>query len=165
MDENSKKFQLAGLVLLVLLVFLGIAWALSSVRRQPAADQGGSNVTISDKLPGGYKSMSVKAGQYPDGFPKDLVASGGLAPFRGEDTVDGSGARQRIVEYYSTSTPQAVFELYKKILPQKGWDVLSESVKTEVKSLYLTDKKDIFQVVVAPRESGSQVALTYVTNK
>lgn len=174
MDQNSnglfknpflKKYSLPISIVLVVLVLLGIIWGLATTQRQPASGPTGDKVVVSDKLPAGYKSTPVKEGQYPQGFPKDLVQSFGMAPFRGEDTIDGSGARQRIVEYYSTSTPQAVFELYKKSLPQKGWKVLSESAGTDVKSLYLTDSKDIFQVVAAPHEGGAQVALTYVSNK
>lgn len=118
-------------------------------------------------LPAGYKAVPVTAGQFPSGFPKELVLEKNVKPVSGEDTIDGTGANQKIVEYYSSSTPTAISKLYSDGLPKDKWAVVSQFTKDGVITLQFNSKDNLttFMVTALPKAGGSQVTLAYVISK
>jgi hypothetical protein len=120
---------------------------------------------ISNGLPAGYKFTPIAASQYPTGFPKDLVLEKSADPFRGEDTITGSGENQKIIEYFSSSTLDAVYSLYKSGLPEAGWKLGVDTGSGQVKVLSFNKDANSFEVIITPHDNGSQVKLNYIVPK
>jgi len=120
---------------------------------------------IKDTLPEGYMFTVAPAGQYPAGFPKDLVLVKNPEILRGEDTIVGSGDNQKIVDLLVEKPAAEIFSLYNTEMPKKGWENIM-SKDEEVKSLGFKKGDNQFYVTILSKSTTtSQVNLTYVVKK
>lgn len=158
-NNRGKGFWLRGLVLILIAILVGIFWLktqnklwFSGRNKQPV---------VSNKLPQGYAYQATDSNNYPDGFPKELVVSGGTW-VRGESTKVATGETYKIVELSYNNTGSSVSEQYKNTLLQAGWAIASLSSNSGSDSYIF--KKDS-QEMSATFTSTAKITLVNLTYK
>ena len=163
--EQPKKYQKALRVIAVLvLVLIALSGWYWQVKKNPTVKK----PVVKAGLPKGYEFKALPQGQYPEGFPQELILSvGKFEVIRTEDTKVASGQNQKIVEVKTTDKPESLAGLYRNTLtdPKQGWQLISS--KTTNNIIVLAFKKDTatLTVTIMPKASGSQMNLTYVLGK
>jgi hypothetical protein len=117
---------------------------------------------ISDTLPAGYKFSVLKKDQYPTGFPKDIIVKGGVWQ-RSEDTIVGSGERQRIVElvYNDVDITKLATE-YEATLLKNAWKEVSKTNSEELVVYNYSKNNDTLAFIISPKGTGSFVNIKYM---
>jgi hypothetical protein len=158
-----KPFKRPAVLAVILLVVAAVILIVVLHVRNSANN---GKLTISKTLPKGYSFTPTASGHFPADFPRQLIMGKNIVPFRGEDTVTATGENQKIIEYYSTSSPDTVYNLYKAGLPLIGWKVNMEidSQTAKIISFKQTSPNN-FEVLVTAHNAGSQVKLTYTIPK
>ena len=157
---HSKPSWLWPVVFIVVVAVIG-GVVFQALKHLPAGQR---KVIISNTLPKGYSSAIVGPGSYPPGFPLQFVYEAAVKPFRGESTVTGSGQNQKIVEYFSSSTPDVIYNIYKTGLLKAGGKAGVDISNQPTKVLQFNmSTLGIFQVIIVPLNKGSQVKLVSIT--
>ena len=163
--RQPQKYQKIYRVIavLVLLVIALLAWYWLAKNR-PLLNR----PKVYNTLPKGYEFKALPQGQYPEGFPKELVLSvGQMEVIRAEDTMVASGQNQKIVDIRAADKPDSLAGLYRNTLtdPKQGWQLITSETTNNITALVF--KKDTASLVVTimPKDNGSQINLTYVAGK
>lgn len=119
---------------------------------------------LKEELPKGYRYQAVTEGQLPEGFPEELIIYPRVTVSRAEDTVDGSGARHRVVEYPVQGSLKTVSPRYNQELAKLGWSRAFEQQVSET-VLYSVWEKVGQQVELTLTQSGADltVKISYVS--
>jgi len=111
--KNKNLNLLASLSVVVLLIVGVLYYAI-------VYKHGGLSNGV-NKLPEGYVYKTMEKDQYPVGFPKNIVVSGGVWQ-SGEDTKDATGHQIKIVELlYKNTASASVLASYEKSFKADGW--------------------------------------------
>ena len=155
-----------ALWIIVILMLLAIAlsawyWQITRpvIQNQPVVKEG---------LPQGYEFKALPRGQYPEGFPQELALSvGQMEVVRAEDTIVASGQNQKIVDIRTTDQPDSLAGLYRNTLtdPKQGWQLITSETTDNITALVFKKDTASFIVTIIPKDSGSQINLTYVAGK
>ena len=159
--EHNKALWTIAILMLLAVALSGWYWKVkkSSTVKKPV---------IYNKLPEGYKFIALPQGQYPEGFPKELVLSAGkFEVIRAEDTKVASGQNLKIVDVKSADRADSLTGLYRNTLTdaKHNWQLISSKTSGELTTLVFTKAGQQLTVIVAPKSFGSQMSLTYTPPK
>jgi hypothetical protein len=107
------------------------------------------------------------SGQYPAGFPTELVLFQNLAPISGGSITDKMGHLHLIAQFLPEASVSDVFNTYRTKLPTMGWTITtSGSVGTSTKNilLYLNASKgtETLGLTVQTIKTGTQMRLEVI---
>jgi hypothetical protein len=121
---------------------------------------------IYNTLPKGYSFTNPPAGQLPAGFPKELMLAKNAQIFHAEDTIDGTGASQKIVDYSAAQPAPEILNLYRTKLPPLGWKMsYSRGQGNSLLLVYSKNGQSLDVIITPTAASSTQVSLDVRTAK
>ncbi len=107
---------------IVVIIAIALVWFFfsrnhaSSLVSQPSSTTGTSTTST---------PQVTQPGQYPVGFPQEVVIYPNLTPISGGTLVDAQGNTHLIVEFLPGISIAKMFSDYKAKLPSLGWTVIN----------------------------------------
>lgn len=118
--------------------------------------------SLKEELPKGYRYQAVAEGKLPAGFPEELIIYPRVTISRAEDTVDGSGARHKVVEYPVQGSLQTVSGRYGQELAKLGWNRSFEQQVSEAATYSVWEKSGQLELTLTQAGPDVTVKLSYV---
>jgi hypothetical protein len=147
MIQDKSRWIFFG-ILGVLVVLLIIFFFFTSPLHLPSSMSGNASSTSMNASNSTTTSVltqnTIKPGEYPAGFPTDLVLFPNLSPISGGSIVDTHSKTHLIAEFLPEASVAQVFNVYRTKLPPLGWTITSSgstgnTAKTVV--MYVTASK------------------------
>ena len=120
---------------------------------------------VYNSLPKGYEYKDSPKGEYPEGFPKELVLSiGSKEILRAEDTRVATGENYKIVEVKTADKPDSLAGLYRNTLTNSAnnWQLVNSSSTNTATVLNFKKDSGTLAVTIVPSGEGSVLNLTYI---
>lgn len=147
----------------VLVVMVGAAfWAVTILKTgEVSPDLTKGKPIINNTLPEGYKYVATGAGEYPTGFPKELVLFKDAKIIRGENTTDGTGVNHKIVDYTINQSLAEVTSQYQSKLPPLKWNLSGKPITQGTLQIlnFAKDKTTLTVIISTKTATSSQVSL------
>lgn len=156
---KPKKALWVIVVLMVLAVIVCVWYWQTKKSAKPV---------VYNKLPEGYKTQAMDIGKAPEGFPRELILSVGKNEIlRAEDTNVATGQNYKIVDVQTTDQADSLAGLYRNTLTNEkfNWQLISSNNSGNIIALIFKKEAATLTVTIIPKEPGSQMNLSYITQK
>jgi hypothetical protein len=156
MNKKQAPWIVAGVVIIIVAVSLGIWWFAAKKAPQQAAPV----VTT----PPPVVAMHAPKGQVAPGFPKELILDNAAALSDSYAINYSASTNQYTAEWISTSSPLSLYDIYHAYVTKNGWTITNQADGSVLKGIYAKKASAALSVIIMPQaqNKGTKIMVAYV---